>query len=537
MEALRPLFLRAQSGDRAAYGEIVRRFQDMAVGYAYAILGDFHLAEDAAQEAFIEAYPGLERLYSPFAFPAWLRRIIFKHCDRLTRGRRYQTVPMETTLELASAGPDPSEVLEAREMKDRVHESIQGLPEHERQVVILFYIADHSQDEIAVFLGVPVTTVKKRLHDARKRLRERMMDMVQEILSGGAPSRNEGFTRKVLEGVQALQGESTLIGSLHPMLKAVGADWSVARLAGSFGHAFNFLMNRNGAETWQQANIDWQLWWDQAHCLDHEWRCFQAVLKGKPPAPTPQALQKLKEETWKVVRASIDRGVPAMAWSPMTVEQKKNGITAAEWGLIVGYQDDDKTYTIRHPYYANKDYTVPYDQFGYTDPVNWYHVMVMDAPREVDRKTGEVRSLKHAVAFARGKRYDRTTICYPTDAVGFAAYELWRDAFRDGSADVRFAAGHALYLQWARECAAQYLRESAGPGAPGQALSSAAAFYDQEVEAVTKLVEVCRQARDQKGFSPSATQDASAALDAALAADRKAVGQIEVALSLLTEAA
>ena len=44
-----------RKGDAQAYGHIVRLFQDMAFGYAYAILGDFHLAEDAAQEAFIEA--------------------------------------------------------------------------------------------------------------------------------------------------------------------------------------------------------------------------------------------------------------------------------------------------------------------------------------------------------------------------------------------------------------------------------------------------------------------------------------------------
>jgi hypothetical protein len=52
---LNVLVLRAQAGDLDAYGIVVRRFQDMAVGYACAVLGDFHLAEDAAQEAFIEA--------------------------------------------------------------------------------------------------------------------------------------------------------------------------------------------------------------------------------------------------------------------------------------------------------------------------------------------------------------------------------------------------------------------------------------------------------------------------------------------------
>ena len=57
MEELELLISRAQAGDLDAYGTIVRQFQDMAVGYAYSVLGDFHLAEDAVQEAFIEAYP------------------------------------------------------------------------------------------------------------------------------------------------------------------------------------------------------------------------------------------------------------------------------------------------------------------------------------------------------------------------------------------------------------------------------------------------------------------------------------------------
>ena len=78
------LIIRAQAGDLDAFGMIVQRFQDMAVGYAYAILGDFHLAQDAAQEAFIEAYRDLARVYGAAAFPTWLRRI-FRRCnwDRL----------------------------------------------------------------------------------------------------------------------------------------------------------------------------------------------------------------------------------------------------------------------------------------------------------------------------------------------------------------------------------------------------------------------------------------------------------------------
>ncbi len=69
----------------AAFGRLVLRFQDMAYGCAYALLGNFHLAEDAAQEAFLTAYRRLGQLRQPGAFPGWFRRIVLSQCSRLTR--------------------------------------------------------------------------------------------------------------------------------------------------------------------------------------------------------------------------------------------------------------------------------------------------------------------------------------------------------------------------------------------------------------------------------------------------------------------
>lgn len=60
-ETLITLVIKAQEGDRLAYSQIVQQFQDLAVGYAYSILSNFSLAEEAAQEAFIEAYLNLNR--------------------------------------------------------------------------------------------------------------------------------------------------------------------------------------------------------------------------------------------------------------------------------------------------------------------------------------------------------------------------------------------------------------------------------------------------------------------------------------------
>src|SRR5215213_732397 len=70
-----------------SFGEIVARFQDMAFACAFAILNDFYLAEDVAQEAFIVAWQKLDQLKDPKAFPGWFKSIVFTQCNRLTRGK------------------------------------------------------------------------------------------------------------------------------------------------------------------------------------------------------------------------------------------------------------------------------------------------------------------------------------------------------------------------------------------------------------------------------------------------------------------
>ena len=202
MEDLESLINRSRAGDLDAYGRIVQQFQDMGVGYAYSILGDFHLAQDAVQEAFIEAYPILSRVYGPVAFPGWFRRIIFKHCNRLTRGKRDELMPLEAMIEMPSDTRDPAEEIEERETKVLVLAAVDALPENQRQVTTLFYISGFSQKRIADFLEVPVTTVDNRLRASRKSLKatlqsERMITMLKDTLRENAPSRDDSLVNAV----------------------------------------------------------------------------------------------------------------------------------------------------------------------------------------------------------------------------------------------------------------------------------------------------------------------------------------------------
>lgn len=192
MDALNDIVVRAREGDADAFAALVRRFQDMAVGYGYSMLHDFHLAEDAAQEAFFEAYRSLPKLREPAAFAGWFRRIIFKQCDRITRRHVVATVPLETAVEPARADGE-------EERKADVVEAMRRLPEHERSTMTLFYIGGYSMEEVATFLEVPVSTIKGRLHSARERLRTMLLDSVADDLRARRPSRNEAFATAVVD--------------------------------------------------------------------------------------------------------------------------------------------------------------------------------------------------------------------------------------------------------------------------------------------------------------------------------------------------
>lgn len=181
----------------AAYGRLVERFRDMACGYAYSILGDFHLAEDAAQEAFLTAFAKIGQLERPEAFAGWFRRVVWTACHRITRRNVVPAGPLEAAASVAASTPPPHEAAEREEFTRQVQAAILGLPSAEREVTALFYINGYSQGDIADFLEVPVGTVKSRLGASRARLKERMLNMVKDTLHHNVPG--EGFNRSVIE--------------------------------------------------------------------------------------------------------------------------------------------------------------------------------------------------------------------------------------------------------------------------------------------------------------------------------------------------
>jgi len=181
MEDLAELVRRAQQADAAAFSTVVERFQDMAVGYAYSILGDFALAEDAAQEAFVQAFRDIAKVREPLAFPGWLRRLVSTQCGRVLRKGRPRAVALSEAVPCEWDGPEPPVAAEQQEIREQVLAALRALPEQERSATELFYLGGRSLAEVGRATGVPVSTVKNRLHSARARLRNTMAALAREL--------------------------------------------------------------------------------------------------------------------------------------------------------------------------------------------------------------------------------------------------------------------------------------------------------------------------------------------------------------------
>lgn len=184
-----------------AFEGLVRLFQNMAFARAYAVLGDFHLAEDAAQEAFVTAWRKLPQLRDAEAFPGWLGRIVQTECGRLTRGKRIRATTLADAPDTAARGATLQTVVEAEALKKAVAEAVRRLPPAERVVTVLFYFDGRSHREIAEFLRVPRTTVAKRLHTARQRLKGLGMGKLRGEFEDRRPSRDAAFADKVRRGI------------------------------------------------------------------------------------------------------------------------------------------------------------------------------------------------------------------------------------------------------------------------------------------------------------------------------------------------
>lgn len=155
-------------GDREQYGLLVQRYERAAFCVAYRVLGDFHAAQDAAQDAFLKAYRTLPKLRRPEKYLSWLLQIVRHRALDQIRKRKWE-IP-NAPEDLAESG----DCIAGNERERELLDEVLALPEQERRVVILRYFEGLSIAESAQATGTSVGTVSKQLSRAYERLRRRL---------------------------------------------------------------------------------------------------------------------------------------------------------------------------------------------------------------------------------------------------------------------------------------------------------------------------------------------------------------------------
>src|SRR4029453_5306608 len=198
----------AREGDRGAFAVLVGRHRAMLVGLCRRVLGDPGLAEDAAQEAVLQAMLGLEGLERPERFGAWLGGIGVNVCRRWRRDRAREAWSL-AALTGGRAGPDPAPAQPAGAAGEARggRRGVGRLPAGQRAAVVLFYLVGMAHREVAAALGIGVGAVKTRLHKGRAALRGELAawegaDEMRGTTTGPVAMRVTEVRRQAAEGEQ-----------------------------------------------------------------------------------------------------------------------------------------------------------------------------------------------------------------------------------------------------------------------------------------------------------------------------------------------
>ena len=196
-------------GEERAFAKLVDRYRYPVFGLCLGYVGDFDVAEDMAQEAFVSAYLHLHTLADAQFLGPWLKRIAINKCrSQWRRVRRFSSLADVAEEDLFSNESSVVTRLIEGEKRTEVLHAMDRLPESQRQVLMLFYLEDMSLRKIATFLGIGEASAKQRLYRARLTLKKEMLDMIKETVGGHELPPD--FTEQVIKEALA-QGQEKLV--------------------------------------------------------------------------------------------------------------------------------------------------------------------------------------------------------------------------------------------------------------------------------------------------------------------------------------
>jgi len=188
----------ARAGDHEAFGELVTLFQRVVFRTALAALGAREDAEDATQEAFVVAWQKLAGFRGDSTFRTWLLTIVWRKALDRRRARRLWWMRKVAPRHMEHADPldaigaetrDPEQRAVARDLARRVRDEIGRLSPRLRDTLLLASSGEHSYEEIAAMLRIPIGTVKWRVSEARKIIEKNVQGSSTRDRSPGSESR------------------------------------------------------------------------------------------------------------------------------------------------------------------------------------------------------------------------------------------------------------------------------------------------------------------------------------------------------------
>ena len=172
----RELIARLQKRDEAAFEELIRQYEKKVYTLCFRMCGNSEDAEEAAQDAFLALWRGIDRFRQESSLSTWIYRLATNACIDTLRRRKKQSGSVslddeELFVDAVDTSPQPQETVEHREEQQLLQEGLSALPEEYRKVLILREIEGLSYTEIAESASIELGTVKSRISRGRSLLR------------------------------------------------------------------------------------------------------------------------------------------------------------------------------------------------------------------------------------------------------------------------------------------------------------------------------------------------------------------------------
>jgi RNA polymerase sigma factor (sigma-70 family) len=218
----------SRSGDRKAFGQIVRRYQALVSGLAYAACGDLHRSEDVAQETFVSAWKSLSGLRDATKLPGWLCQIARRRLADVSRKASSTEIQFSQAFASGQEPAAPADEAATAEECELLWRTLSGIPQPYRETLVLYYRQEKSTAQVAAAMETTEAAVRQNLARGRQMLRDEIAAVMERNLARTAP--RPQFALQVVAVLPAIGAQTAGIGVTAKGASAVAGSGIISFL-------------------------------------------------------------------------------------------------------------------------------------------------------------------------------------------------------------------------------------------------------------------------------------------------------------------